>query len=260
MRLRQKGLAALAALGAALAGLSPAAAQLPGGVTPDVQIVVMPNPASGDWVVSAVYPKIVPKKTMEAHYKRLLSLSGWKSKNISYETRGIEKNDGNFSKVKPGDRLNSGKLDSGGKAPAMSSATFVSESAVVKWQSATLPIEPFARAFRDLDRVYVTFFVGNFPFKGLRRHSDANLDVTLSGQSRGAFTYALHIKNHNLEALNLPRYEAIKPQADIRSVGAETTPGAGRERLRLIGTALVVALAAGAGIFAYSWAHRWGGR
>ena len=74
----------------------------------------------------------------------------------------------------------------------------------------------------------------------------------------GAYTYALNIKNHNLEKLNLPRSQVVPPGADVRT--ASSTGGPAGERLRLVGTALVVLLAALVGLFVYSWAHRWSGR
>jgi hypothetical protein len=141
----------------------------------------------------------------------------------------------------------------------MSDLTFMTPSAVVDWKEATLPVEPFARAFRDLKRIYVTFFVpGDFRFRGLRRHSDANLDLALAAQ-RGAYTYALNIKNHSLGELNLPRTEVVKPQTETRAARA-ASPGDAARRLRLVGAALVVLVAVGTGLLVYSWAHRWGGR
>jgi hypothetical protein len=236
---------------------SGARSQLPANTRPDVYVVVMAHP-SGQWAVSAVYPKVVPTERMRAHLKRLLLVSGWSGGGVEYETRGIPKNNGDFSKVPRGGRLNHENLSPGGAGPAMSSVTFLTRSSVVNWKNATLPVEPFARAFRDLKRVYVTFFVpGSFAFRGLREHSDANLDVALSAEG-GAYTYALNIKNHSLEKLNLPQTQVVPPEADVR-----TASSAGRqaeERLRLVGTTLVVLLATLAGLFVYSWAHRWGGR
>ncbi len=245
---------ALAAALLALCWLAPGAgAQLPANTKPDVYVVVMAHP-SGRWAVSAVYPRVMSRERMRAHLKRLLLVSGWSGSDVEYEARGLPKNDGDLSRVPPGGRLNHENLSPGGTGPVMSSVTFLTRSAVVDWKTATLPVEPFARAFRDLDRVYVTFFVpGRFAFRGLREHSDANLDVALSA-SGGAYTYALSIKNHGLDKLNLPRTQLAPPAAQLR------TASSAAERLRLVGTGVIVLLAAAAGLFVYSWTHRWGGR
>lgn len=183
---------------------------------------------------------------MQAHVRRLLDVSGWKARGaVEYESRGIRYNNG-VRRDRPGPA-----------GPAMSSATFATGSPVVDWREATLPVEPWARAFRDLSRVYVTYFVPDpFPdrFRGLRRHSDTNLDVALSEQ-RGAYTYLLTIKNHELDQLALPRFQ-VRPQPEsVRVAGAEAN-----RRRRLAGMGLVVLLAAGAGLLVYTWTHRWSGR
>lgn len=247
-------LAALAVIG----GVAPAApAQVPGGKRPDVQVIVMPHP-SGNWAVSVVYPGVVGRPVMEAHRKRLMGLSGWKGHGVEYETRGLQQNDGDFSRVKPGQSLNYKNLKPGKDAPAMSSVTFLTSSPIVDWKNATLPVEPFARAFRDLDRVYVMFFVpGEFPFRGLRRHSDDNLDVALT-VGKGAYFYALNIKNHKMKALNLPRFQVEQPAADVRTARARTDGRAAAPRL--VGISLVVLLAVAAGLLVYWGTHRWAGR
>ena len=220
---------------AAVASTAPA--QIPGKVRPDVLLVVAADYATGQWAVSAVYPKVVPKARMQAHAKRLLSLSGWQGTGFTYETRGLPKRNA------PPD-------------PPMSSVTFRSRSNIVDWRDATLPVEPFARAYRDLDRVYVTFFVpGRFPFRGLRQHSDANLDVNLTA-SGSAYTYVMNIKNHRLESLNLPRYQT--PPQPVARVRVAETQKAGP--VQAVGTGLVVLAAALAGVVMYVWVHRWSAR
>lgn len=230
-----------------LAAARVAPAQVRGGVQPDVQVVVLPHP-SGQWAISITYPRVVSKPFMQAHVRRLLTVSGWKGGAVEYESRGIRYNDG-----KRRDRP-------GPVGPLMSSATFVTSSAVVDWQNGTLPVEPFARAFRDLKLVYVMFSVpGEFRFRGLRQHSDSNLTVDLTAQE-GIYFYALTIKNHNLGKLRLPRFQVVQPPESVRSAGATGEGQEGQARRKLVGTGLVVLLAAGAGFFVYAWAHRWGGR
>jgi hypothetical protein len=233
-------------LWATLLAAAPSRAQIPASERPDVQVVVMPDPVSGQWAVSAVYPKKVPRSEANTHLQRLLGLTGWKGTDIVFENRQLERAENPF-KMSP--------------LPVMSSMTFRSPSNVIDLRSATLPVEPFARAFRDLDRVYLTFFVpATWEFRGLRRHSDANLDVQLASGGQGAYTYFVNIKNHNLGVLNLPRHEVLKPRADTRSAGAREERGtAAAERLRWVGMSLVALLAVGAGLLVYfGIQHRWG--
>jgi len=233
-----------------------ARAQAPGGRLPDVQIVVVPHSA-GRWSVAATYPKKVGKAVMQAHVKRLLAVSGWRGTDFEYEYRGLPTNDGT-------DRNNRGPAD-----PAMSSVTFLSSSPIVDWKNHTLPVEPWARAFRDLDRVYVTFFVPGQPeqfvFRGLRQHADDNLEVTLapgSNRGGGAFTYLMRIKNHRLEALNLPRFQVVQPDGKTRTAAAaaEKAPAGAATTRRIIGTGLVVLIAIGAAVAMFFWTHRFTGR
>lgn len=224
--------------------LCPARAQVAAG-QPDVQVIVMPHP-SGDWAISAVYPKVIDNTAMQAHVRRLLQVSGWKARGpVKYESRGIRYNDG-VRRDRPGP-----------SGPSMSSATFLTGSPVVDQREATLPVEPWARAFRDLSRVYVTYFVPEpFPFRGLRRHSDKDLDVALSEQ-QGTYTYFLTIKNHELDQLDLPRFQVRPEPESVRVAAGEENR---RTRRRLVGTGLVILLAAAAGLLVYIGAHRWSGR
>lgn len=241
-----RNVAALAALMLLLGGVRAASAQITSVDKPDVQIVVMAHP-SGQWAVSTVYPGKVARAAADAHVKRLLAVSGWKASGPSqWENRALERVDSPF----------------GLKAqPVMSSLTFLTNSPVVDWEKATLPVEPFARAFRDLSRVHVTFFVPGgraaFPFRGLRNFADPRVDIAFSG-GQGAYTYVLNIKDHQLEALNLPRFEVVKPRANVRSAALREAIRA-RRRLALGG--LVVLAAGAAAFFVYSAvAQRGGGR
>lgn len=228
-----------------------ALAQIPGNKMPDVQVVVLPDAIKGEWSVSVTYPRQVPRAASQAHLKRLLGLSGWKANSVVYEDRGLPTNDGVS-------RNNKGKTD-----PIMSSVTFSSPSNIVNWDRGALPIEPFARAFRDLNRVYITFFVpGRFDFRGLRKHSDASLDVVLASGGddpakfgyRGAFTYLLTIRNHKLERLGLPTTQVVLPPGKVHSASRPNQKMAGARRV--VGYGLVGLLAlAGAGA-TYVFTHR----
>lgn len=252
MKLPGSACALVAIVGALLLGTSRTAlGQVPGNKQPDVQVVVLPDAGRGEWSVSIVYPRRVPRAASQAHLKRLLGLSGWKANSVVYEDRGLPTNDGKS-------RNNKGKAD-----PVMSSVTFSSPSNIVNWERGALPVEPFARAFRDLNRVYVTFFVpGRFDFRGLRKHSDASLDVVLAsgggdparGAPQGAFTYVLTIRNHQLERLDLPTTQVVLPPGKVHSANTANQKMAGARRV--VGYGLVGLLAlAGAGAM-YVFTHR----
>jgi hypothetical protein len=230
---------------AALLGVSAAAAhaQIPGKFVPDVQVVVAPR-AGGEWVVSAVYSKRVPRAQAEGRVKRLLGLTGWKGTQFEFEERALERD----AKKLPAD------IEPLPPVPVMSSLTFLTGGKVVDMADGTMPLEPFARAYRDLNRIHVTYLVpGKFAFKGLRRFADNNVDIALS-EGQGAWTYVVNIKNHRLDSLGLPRYEVLKSERAVQS--AQASPGGLRARKTLFGTGLVVLLAAGAGAVAYLWTNR----
>jgi hypothetical protein len=232
------------ALLAATLGLSVAAlAQISGKVIPDVQVVVVPF-GGGQWAVSAVYPKRIPRAQAEGRVQRLLSLTGWKGAQFAFEDRALER-------VATNVKLEDGPLP---PVPVMSSLTFLTRGKVVDTADGTMPLEPFARAYRDLNRIHVTYLVpGKFPFKGLRRFTDNNVDIALS-EGQGAWTYVVNIKNHRLDALGLPRYEVLKPERTVQSAQDDT--GGLNARKTVFGTGLVVLLAAGAGAVAYLWTNR----
>jgi hypothetical protein len=190
---------------------------------------------------------------MEAHVAALLKATGWKAGDVAYENRSLRHSDGE------------GRDAPGSSGPPMSSASFTTDAAVIDRASGTLPVGPFARAFRDLSLLYVTFFVpGEFAFQGLRRHSDADLDVALN-EADGAYTYVVSVKNPRMEAPNLPRFQAVPPDGTPRRAAPHRgTPAGGPAAAPgwrfALATCLVVMLAAGAGLFVYSWTRRLSGR
>lgn len=248
--------AALAGLLLALGGPTTARAQVSGNKLPDVQVIVLPDGATGRWSVALVYPRVVSRKVAQNHLDRLLALSGWKASNVEFENRGLPKNDG-------ASRNNKGQAD-----PPMTSVTFSSSSKIVNWDQGSLPIEPFARAFRDLKSVYVTYFVpGRFPFKGLRRHSDKQVDVVLASGGgdpakvgyQGAFTYVLTIRDHKLQKLGLPLTQVVVPQEKVRSAQTVNQSQKMAAARRVVGYGLVGVLALVTAGSVYVWTHRFTG-
>lgn len=219
--------------------------QIEAGNRPDVQIVVMPYP-TGKWGVAMVYPQKVSRAEADRRMQRLLQIGGWKGSDVLWENKALQMAD--EVRKMPGARDLKAE-------PVMSSLTFQTGGNVVDLADGTMQIEPFARAFRDLSRVHVTYLLApTFPFRGVRHYSDANLDIQASGQ-QGAWTYVVNIKNHNLESLNLPRYELVKPKGQTQSATNSRLEAMRRQR-RMVGAGLVVVLAAATGMFVWLWTRR----
>ncbi|MDX1934181.1 MAG: hypothetical protein SFU56_16390 [Capsulimonadales bacterium] len=229
--------ACMASMTAVIGGTAAAQAQMvnapiPTRRVPDVQVVAFPLPTR-EWAVTTVYPKTVPRTRAESRVRTLLRLTGWRASEPEFKDRALEPS-----------------APDAPKTPVMSSVTFRTTGNVVNLSDGTMPLEPFARAFRDLDRVHITYLIpgDKFAFRGIREYSDNNLEVSLS-QGQGAFTYMLNIKNHNLESLRLPTYETIKSdQGSETAAGRTDPPGLPKG---WIGTGLAVAVALGAGTVAY---------
>lgn len=212
--------------------------EIPAQTPPDAQIIVMPDPVSGQWAVATVYPAKVPRAQAEARLKQLLTLTGWKTAGrTEFEDRALERVENPSGMKKP---------------PIMSSVTFQTSSPVVDWQDGTLTVEPFARAFRDLNRVHVTYLLpAGFRFRGLTGYEDKNIDVDFAG-GQNAYTYVLTIKNHEMGALNLPRYGTDAASSGAANASRGQGTGGGATALqRILGIVLVALAAIGAGLAAY---------
>lgn len=200
---------------------------------PDVQILVAPGPSPSSWLVAAVYPREVPRTAVTNQLGQLVSVSGWSMGAPQFTDKSLDP-------TKPSGTENN---------PRMSSVSFQATGNLVDYRDGTLALEPFIRAYRDLNRLNVTFLVpGQFNFQGLRSYSDKNIALMLSGE-QGAFTYVVNIKNHQLDVLNLP-----KRQADVVATAPQE---ARRPRVAgwVIPSLVVLAALVAAGV-AYVVTHR----
>jgi hypothetical protein len=202
---------------------------------PDAQIVVAPEFASpttlAGWNVSMVYPKLVPRVTVQGRANRLAALAKWKVDKLEFEDRGLER---------------SGKIIK--SSDAMSSVTFRTDANLVDYPSGLLAIEPFALALRDLNRVNVTYIIpGYFKYQGVKRYNDSNIAVDFAGD-KGIYTYTMQIKNHQANAYSLPLREAVEP--------AKTRVAKGETATKAIRWGIIVALAAGTGCLVYALVSR----
>lgn len=211
---------------------------------PDVQILVAPG--LGNWSVAVVYPKQVTHAATEARLKRLGDLTGWKFEKPEYEDKRLDRD--SVSSADPEIRKQAKVV---GPAPVMSSVSFQTSANLVDYQQGTLALEPFLRAFRDLNKVNITYLIpGQFVYQGPRQFSDAKVEFGLSAQE-GAYTYQALLKDHQFEQLNLPIKEVAR-QESYRAAENTTAPG----RKLLLGTGLVALLALGVAGIAYALAQR----
>lgn len=233
---RQKLLGAVALLALALPGRAQVS-------MPDVQIMVAPG--LGSWSVAAVYPKAVPHAETQARLKRLVAVTGWKMEKLTFEDRRLDR-----SAMESQDPKIQREAKAVGAAPVMSSASFQTSANLVDPTQGTLALEPFLQAFRDVNRVNITYLIpGQFAYKGPKQFSDSRVDMALFSQG-GAYTYQVQLKDHKFEALNLPIKEVAR-QESYRSAANSSAP-----RRLLLGTGLVALLALGVAGVAYALTQR----
>ena len=210
---------------------------------PDVQIMVAPG--LGSWSVAAVYPKAVPHAETQARLKRLASVTGWKMEKLAFEDRRLDR-----SAMESQDPKIQREAKAVGAAPVMSSASFQTSANLVDPAQGTLALEPFLQAFRDVNRVNITYLIpGQFAYKGPKQFSDSRVDMSLFSQG-GAYTYQVQLKDHKFETLNLPIKEVAR-QESYRSAENSSAP-----RRLLLGTGLVALLALGVAGVAYALTQR----
>lgn len=219
---------------ASVAPAANAAATVATQTVPDVQIVISPDPMTGQWVVAAVYPGVVTKEKALGRAKSLISLTGWKAHDLVFDNRALQQ----ASEVK-------------GLAPApptMSSVSFETADRVVDWRTGAVTLEPLIRAYRDLTHLNVLYMIpGTFSFHGLRHYSDSHVDLTVAA-GQGAYAYTAVVKDHALGPLNLPLTET-----DTRSTGSRSLS---RQPGR-IGAAVAVLAAILAAVLAFVAVRRW---
>jgi hypothetical protein len=203
---------------------------------PEAQVVIAPEFSSpttlSGWNISMVYPKLVPRVTVQGRANRLAALAKWRIDKLEFEDRGLERAGQQVKK----------------STDVMSSVTFRTDATLVDYPNGLLAVEPFALALRDLGRVHVTYLIpGYFEYKGVKRYNDDNIAVDLTG-NKGVYTYTLVIKNHQTNAFNLPVREAVTPEKTRIATAPTAT--------KAIRWGIIVALAAGMGCIVYALVNR----
>jgi hypothetical protein len=215
----------------------PPAESISTATVPDVQIVISPDP-SGQWVVAAVYPNKTDRKKAEDRAKEMLTLGKWKGSGLLFENKALERTDNPKGMA---------------ALPVMSSVTFSTPGNIVNYADGTVSLEPFIRAYRDLDKINLLFLIpGTFKYRGPKSYQDNDIEMLyVSGGS--ALTYVVQVKNHSLGALQLPRFE---PTASVASSAQKGKSGAGKSA-KMIGVIVLAVVAAGLAFFGV---QRWNTR
>ena len=230
-------------------------AQIPADTAPDVQVIVLPMP-SGKWGVSAVYPKQISQDKAEGRLKALLQAGKWRPENVAFENGRMQRDSAKIAL--PPDMPAAEKAKFAVKVPppsVMSSITFETMDNPVDFANGTMNLAPFARGFRDLNRVHVTYIVPPpFAFRGIRHFESRDLSLDMRSGGEGAYTYVMNIKNHQMGNITLPTTEPLSPAR----TNPEAQNGAAWKQRRLVGGGLVVCIALIAGGLVYLWANRLG--
>ena len=230
--------------------------EIPTFTRPDVQVVVLPMP-TGKWGVSTVYSKQVSKGKAEARLKALLQAGGWRPESVVFENGQMKRE--NVTLELPPDMSAEEKAEYQTKLPppsVMSSLTFETVDNVVDFGNGTMNLAPFARAFRDLNRVHVTYIVPQtFVFRGVRHFENADVSLDMMSGGQGAYTYVMNIKNHQMEKVAIPVTQALAPVQNDRR-GDTRRSAALQQQKRMVGGGLVVVIALLAGIVVYLWAQK----
>lgn len=198
---------------------------------PQVTIVVISTGAGEDHVTFA-YNTAVPEKDAAERFESLLRYGGWQ---------------GRLLKV----RTESPTSQTGTPLPAITDVIGRARN-VVDRRSGGLPVEPFLRAFSDLDAFEIYFFVrGDMPFQGLREWSTRDLQVRLI-HTPGVYRYQVRILRHAADVdLSVPFHQPIPEQTPQQAKRKETRLG-----WRIAGWALISLVLGGLAYLVMQWAIR----
>ena len=181
---------------------------------PEAQVLCVPG-LPGRWQVTVSVQKDEPKAALDARLKSLTTALGGKS--------GAQ----TTQKIAAGPVM-------------LSTLSFVTTAPLAK-ADGSLVLEPFILALREFSRVQITYNVPDvFTYTGSPSFEKGGVKVTLTKQP-GALNFLAEIANHQVAALPVPR------AADPTPAPARSAPASGR----ILGTALVILLALGAGLVAF---------
>ncbi|GBC95153.1 hypothetical protein HRbin16_00940 [bacterium HR16] len=217
----------LALFACLLAGAVTAQQEIP----PQVTIVVISTGTEEDHLNFA-FNTAVPEKEAAERFERLLRYGGWQ---------------GRLLKV----RTESPKSQTGSMLPPITDVIGRARN-VIDRRSGGLPVEPFLRAFSDLDTFEIYFLVrGDMPFQGLREWTTRDLQVRLI-HTPGVYRYQVRILRHAADVdLSVPFHQPVPEQTPQQVKHKQTGLG-----WRIAGWALVSLALGGLAYLVMRWATR----
>ncbi len=200
-------------------------------VAPQVTIVVI-STGTGEDHLNFAYSTTVPEKEATERFERLLRYGGWQGKLLKVRTEAPRSIEGNT-------------------LPPMTDVIGRARN-VVDRNSGGLPVEPFLRAFSDLELFEIYFLVqGDMPFQGLREWTTRDLQVKLI-YTPGVYRYQVRILRHGADVdLRVPFHQPIQEEQPVQPERKETALG-----WRIAGWALVSLALGGLAYLVMRWAVR----
>lgn len=198
---------------------------------PQVTIVVV-STGTGEDHLTFAYNTAVPEKEAKERFERLLRYGGWQGKLLKVRTE-------------------SPRSIAGTPLPPMTDVIGRARN-VIDRHSGGLPVEPFLRAFSDLDTFEIYFLVqGEMPFQGLREWTTRDLQVKLI-DTPGVYRYQVRIWRHSADVdLRVPFHQPVEQQESAQAPRKETATG-----WRIAGWALVSLALGGLAYLVMRWAMR----
>ncbi len=212
---------------------APVAATIPAALEekPDVVALTFPLP-NGQYMISMVYPDKVERARVENRANRLLEIAHWQGTNFEYEDKAINGVAADWE---------------GGKAPVMSSVTFLVNNAPLNPVDGTIALEEYLLALRDLNTIHLTFATPpNFVYHGPRQYKNEAVAISCSA-GQGSVSCVAKINDHTAEKLNLPRVVTEDTEKDAGNEKAKSTSP--RVPVTTVVFALLAAMTAGIGVF-----------
>lgn len=162
-------------------------------ISPQVVVVVV-STGSGEDHLNFAYQGAVPEQEARARFERILREGKWQGRLLRVRTESL--------------RSQTGEL-----LPPITDVVGRARQ-VVDRRSGGLPVEPFLRAFADLDYFEIYFIVpGEMSFQGLRQWNTPHLQIQLI-HSPGTYRYQIRILRRDGEVdLRVPFLQPVQEQS-----------------------------------------------
>lgn len=183
-------------------------------ISPQATIVVISTGAGEDHI-SFAFSTAVPENDAAERFQRLLRYGGWEGKLVRVRTE-------------------SPRTIGGNTLPPITDVAGRARN-VIDRTSGGLPVEPFLRAFSDLDHFEIYFLVqGDMPFQGLREWNTRDLQIRLI-HTPGVYRYQVRVLRHAADVdLRVPFHQPVEKQKPAQPKQKEVAPG-----WRIAGVALI---------------------